>query len=315
MPKIQKQSGTAFLMAIIAISLFGTNAVALKVATDTMDPLVYASARYIGIGAILLLFLNNFRFLKKPGIIPKILIGSFLLMMYMVFFALGVSQSGALKAAIMSLITPVMVYIFSIILLHEPFIRRIVLGGLVALSGSIILIGLPVVLGQSVSFGDILLFLAYTALAAEIIHGKHMFRWVTTNELLSMRFAIGGIVLFGLVLFTSGPDVFLGGAPIAWIMLLYSTVIAGAIAHTLYFRALKNMRAEQTAPLFYIEPLVGTFLAAIVLGERIDLAVLVGAVIIVTGVSISHPHHNKLLFHYGHPKPRPKTSFFKNLRL
>ena len=299
MPKTKNMN--AFVLVILAMVLYGTNAVALKYASQSMDPIAYAALRSLFIGAILLVFVKTVSKIISVKIILKLLPGVMMIAAFFALNALGVSESGALKASILSLTIPVYVYIYAVTLLHEPVIKRILFGGILTLIGSILLVGLPILFGYSLLLSDLLLLASYAFIAGAIVHGKYTFKWLTTNEMLSMRFFLSGIVLSSYVLIFMGPETFTIGDGGAWLVLLYAITISGIIGNTLYYRGLSKLKAEQTAPLLYLDPMTGTLLATLLLGEQLELIAAFGVVIIITGVFISYPHHHHVLFNYLHP--------------
>lgn len=293
---------TALGLVIISLILSGTNAVALKFATNSIEPLVYAGIRALSVSAILLVFVGNYRKIFSRKIILRVLPGAFLLFMFLSLSATAIGQSGALKASVLSLTFPVFVYLYALVLLHEPLIKKIFIGGLITLSGSLLLIGAPALLGQPLLISDVMLLLGYASYAGVIIHAKYMFKWLTPNELLSIRFFISGLLLVAFALITSGPASFIVGDGSAWLTLIYSILFVGIISNTLYYRGLSRVKAEQTAPLLYLDPMTSALLAAVVLGESLDATAIIGATVILIGVVLSYPHHHHLLHHYMHPK-------------
>lgn len=311
--KIKKLNIDALGLLVIAMVLAGSNAVALKFATDTMEPFVFAGLRALATGIILLFFATNYRLIFSKKILLRLLPGVILILLFISLHAIGVSQSGALKASIYSLTIPVFVYIFSIALLHEPIIRRIFIGGLITLLGSLTMIGIPVIIGQDVIFSDILLLVCYASLAGAIIHGKYMFKWLTPNELLGARFFFSGAILTGYVFITMDTTVFTTGDPGAWAALAYAIIVVGIGANTFLYRGLSRARAEQAAPLMYIDPMTGALLATLLLGETLEMTALIGASIVIVGVIAAFPHHNHLLHHYLHPSPHRLKKFWRRL--
>lgn len=301
-------------LVISGLILAGSNSVALKFATGTMDPLVYAGIRAFAFGLILFLFVGNYKKVLSIKMLARNIPSVILLVGFLSMHAIGVSQSGALKASILSLSLPVFVYIFAITLLHEPLIKRILLGGIITLTGSVLMIGLPVIFGSTLLVSDALLLLAYACLAASIIHTKYLFQWLTTNELLSTRFLIGGIILIGYVLIFQKPSDFLLGNSEAWLVLLYGIIVVGVVANTLYYRGLAKVKAEQTAPLYFIDPMSGTILATVLIGEVLELAAVIGAMVIIAGVAVSYPHHHYVLHNYLHPRPHRLQRILHRLR-
>lgn len=175
------------------------------------------------------------------------------------------------------------------------------------------MIGLPVVLGQALLASDVYLLIGYAALAGAIIHAKYMFKWLTPNELLGSRFLLAGMLLVGYVLVASGPATFVDGAGGAWLALIFSIVIGGIVVNTLFYRGISKIRAEQAAPLMYIDPMSAAVLATLLLGETLDITALVGVAVIIIGVFISFPHHHRLMHHYFHPSPHRLKNFWRRL--
>lgn len=297
---------SAFTAAIIGNVLLGTNAVSTKIAIDfDMDPLFYVGLRAILIGLALLLLIKNFDFLRKPKAVGHLFISSALITLFITLAALGLELSSALKASLLSLTTPVSVYILSVLVLREPIIRRALYGGFVALIGALLVVGLPLVTGEVFVFGDLLLFVAYFFLAASIIHAKYIFKWVEPVAVVSIRFLIAGIVIFLGVLAWSGVGIALEPQPQAWLALLYGTVIVGIIGVTMYYTSLSKIKGEEAAPLYYLDPMTGVVMAALLLGDRLEASAVAGAAIVIAGVMIAHPHHGHLLHSYHIHNPHP----------
>ena len=60
-----------------------------------------------------------------------------------------------------------------------------------------------------------------------------------------------------------------------------------AVAYTLYFRGLRSAAASTAALMTLLEPLTGTILAAVLLGERLSATGIAGAVIIAAAVILT----------------------------
>lgn len=295
--KHKKVTLGAFSLAILANVLLGTNAVVIKIAAETMDPLLFSALRYILIAVILYLFITDFSFLRKKKLLLKLGLHSLLLLAFVTFWTVGVDRSGALKASLLSLVVPIFVYVFSVTFLREPLIKRAMVGCTVALLGSLLLIGLPTITGQMFQIGDLYILLAFFVFAIYVVHSKHLYIWLTPQVVTSFSMAIAGAMLLGLISLTKGVTVFSEDVRIAWLPLLYGVTVSGALGLSLFYGALKNMPAENAAPIFYVDPLTGSLAAAILLGEQLGTGSVIGAIVIIAGVIISHPYHMHLFHH------------------
>jgi drug/metabolite transporter (DMT)-like permease len=270
-----------------------------------MEPLFYGAARFLLIGLILLVFIRNFSFLREWRALKHLGISALLILGFISLFTIGVDLSSALKALLFSLTTPIWMYILSVLLLGEPIVKRALVGTLIALSGSLLLVGLPPLLGASLVLGDLLLLLAFLFLAASIISGKYLFYWMEPVAMISIRFLIAGTLILIMTLGWYGPGVVLEGSQEAWLALMYAVLLSGVAGLSLYYTSLRNLRGEQAAPLFYLDPAAGVLVAALFLGESLDLLSILGTLVVLAGVMISHPHHYSRFhrFHVPHPHP------------
>jgi drug/metabolite transporter (DMT)-like permease len=291
-----------YAQCVMASVIFGTAGIATKIAVESMHPLVYGGLINLFIGLILLLFIRNFNYLKNTKLTFNIVVNSLLMMLYIAFQTTGIMLSGPLKASILFLVTPIFMYFFSVILLHEPVIKRVIFGGLIALSGSLLIVGLPVLLGQSFAYGDVLLVSGYALIALIIIHMKYMFSFASPIELMGVRFTIAGAGLLTYVAAVFSPSLLTQGDASAWAMVAYGIVVTGVIAHVIYYKSLSRMKAEEVAPLSYLEPMTGSILAVFLLGESLGPASVIGVLIILIGVLFSSPYHASLFAHYHMPK-------------
>jgi DME family drug/metabolite transporter len=100
-----------------------------------------------------------------------------------------------------------------------------------------------------------------------------------------LGFAVGGTLLAAL----AGPTVGLGFRPRPATLGLLAALgaVPTAIAYTLYFRGLRTTAASTAAVMALLEPLTGTILATLLLGDRLNAAGVVGAVLLAGGVVLA----------------------------
>ncbi|HEY1626415.1 MAG TPA: DMT family transporter, partial [Streptosporangiaceae bacterium] len=106
-------------------------------------------------------------------------------------------------------------------------------------------------------------------------------------------FTGGGTVLLVIAALTSG--VAFTPRPAAIGLLVALGAGPTAMAYTLYFRGLRTMPASTAALLSLLEPLTGTLLAIALLGNRLDLAGIAGAVMLGSAVAMTARHRGGAL--------------------
>jgi len=294
--KIQRKHIGPFFLAVVASGLIGTNGVAAKYAIPDFEPITYLGIIFT-IAGILLGFFMIKGLPKIPRVMPKfhLLINVLLNLSYASFFFVGISKTSALKAALLVLTIPIFVYILSLLVLHEKFDRRAFIGVVIGLLGSLMVIGAPAISGDSILIGDVYVLIGYLSLAGLVIHSKFINRWLKPKVYVTYRTAIIG---FGLVIGSLALGQFPELSSVsteAWLAVAYGGIVSGAIALLLFYRSLRFIPAEQAATTFYADPLAGVLAATFFLGESISVETWIGALVVILGILIAHPIHNRLL--------------------
>jgi DME family drug/metabolite transporter len=98
-------------------------------------------------------------------------------------------------------------------------------------------------------------------------------------------FALGGLILLPVAAASGG----LGFTPGPATLGLLAALGTGptAVAYTLYFRGLRTAPAGTAAQLALLEPLTGTVLAALILGDRLGASGIAGAVILAAALVLA----------------------------
>jgi O-acetylserine/cysteine efflux transporter len=69
-------------------------------------------------------------------------------------------------------------------------------------------------------------------------------------------------------------------------MLAFVGVVGFYLAYMCWFSLLKQCRMDEAAPFILLMPVVGIFTAALVLGETVSLAQVIGGAVILAGLAI-----------------------------
>lgn len=283
-------------MHVTASIMLGLNAPAIKVALESFDPITLAGLRYFVAGMAIAIFYRKRLVRPTAKAQKKISISVILLVLFALALFNGFQYSTALKAGIFTLITPLATYIFAIVFLKEPLIKRALAGSIIGLVGSLFLIGAPLLTVGELRIGDLLFVTSSTLLGASFVYAKTIYRISRVESALSYRNIIGGGILL-IISFAMGStlpalsEIQLSSA----LGLVYLLIPGSAIAFVMFHESLKQMRAEETAPIFYLDPFA-TFVASfLLLGDRLTATDIIGAIIIITGVAFAHPHHHKVL--------------------
>ncbi|GAC1426073.1 MAG: DMT family transporter [Ktedonobacteraceae bacterium] len=179
---------------------------------------------------------------------------------------------------------------FSWLLLHERFqwhrVAMMLFGvvGVYLIVERSLLPNIPVGGGVWRIFGDMLVVLALIFEAFYTVRGKALL--VKHSPLLVISAAIVGSTLFWLPL--AGWEIVSFGwhplSPLGWISLCWLALIATVFGYLAWFQGLAKVDGSAAAVTLFIQPLIGTALAIVLLHEQLTPITLLGGFLIVTSV-------------------------------
>ncbi|MFT4532451.1 MAG: drug/metabolite transporter (DMT)-like permease [Candidatus Saccharimonadales bacterium] len=304
-----KQIGTHAGMILANIFSSGTS-IFVKGASSLFGTYLIGAIRYPVQGLIYLIIFPQARKRQSAPYYKQLMINSALMIVMVFAWLQAISRTQAIEVIVVALLTPVFVYIGSVVFLKERPNKRSILGTITALLGALILFAEPIYSSVGRVDGDIsgsiYNLISAIAFAAQIVQSKNVLKHVSETAMLAHRSLIVGFVFILLSIFTDSYGVLsrLELEPVLYLAAFI--IIPGVFGNMLFFRAIKKMKVEAVSSYMYIEPLIGVLLGYTLLGERFSVLGAIGAVTIVSGVVIAHPIHMHSLAHYRHPNAELK---------
>ncbi|HVV35493.1 MAG TPA: DMT family transporter [Acidimicrobiales bacterium] len=260
-----------------AALLFGSTFVVMRDSVKAAAPTAFLCARF-GIGAIALLLLARRRGpMPKGTLVPSVITASALLTGY-VLQTVGLQYTKTSTSAFITYLLVVLVPVFAAIQHREmpPFIVVIAVGvttcGLWLLTGGVDAIGK----GELLTLG---------CAAAYALHILLIERWTARVDVLWFMGIQLGVVSLGCFV----PGLVQGGYGFgwhAWWGAFYTGIGASAVALTLQAWGQAVLPPTRTALLLMLEPVSAAFIGYAV-GERIGAHGVLGAVLILVGVTVA----------------------------
>jgi drug/metabolite transporter (DMT)-like permease len=131
--------------------------------------------------------------------------------------------------------------------------------------------------------GIIFAFLAAIGCALLVTFSSHTMRTADPQALNFHCLAAGTVLFVAFLLITGGPSRFVTQA--GWLKLCVSSVTLG-VGYVTFFAGLEIIGPFKTAMLMNLEPVTTVILAAILLGERLSSVQLLGAGLVVMGITL-----------------------------
>jgi len=203
----------------------------------------------------------------------------------------GIAHSTATNAALLITVEPVAMILLSPWYLGERLSGRGAVGGALTIVGAVVVVvnGIPGVTEQLAPHwsGDLVLVLAGVAYATYSLLGRrglerHAPLGVTTRSLVWGAAAL---------LPVAGAEWASGARPVwtasAVTGTLYLAVVITALGYVAWNWALARVPAPRAAIFLNIQPIVGAFLGAVLLGEPLTPFTILGGALVVTGLAVA----------------------------
>jgi drug/metabolite transporter (DMT)-like permease len=195
---------------------------------------------------------------------------------------------------------PLWVALFSPLFLQENLSSKVVIGLLVAFSGSVV-VGLSSNCSLTSSgvmcsgfesmwsgnnfFGNLLALAGAFLSAGYLMAGRSVRDFLPLSVYTTVVYGIGSFVILLLILFTGTKVAGYSAQGYLWIIAL--ALIPQLVGHTLFNWALKYLAASYVSIALLGEPVGTIFLAAILLKEKPALLELMGGILILVGITIA----------------------------
>ena len=275
-------SKTATLGLLVCTLIWGATFVIVKISVETVDPLAFVLGRF----TIALIVLAAFSWtdlrahwkdhLPTSTLLGIVLFSGFILQVW------GLQRTSSSNAGFITGLSVVLVAILDVVVNKRlPTILGL-LGFLSALLGLVILS-----IGQSyiASFGNILVF------GCAVAFGLHVF-W---TDRYSKRFNVKVLTTeqIGIVVLMSLVGTILNGRPIsnasnyAFFGILYTGVLATALAYFLQTWSQKHADATHSAVVLSAEPVFAAVFAVVLMSESVTTQLVVGGSLVIMGMLLS----------------------------
>lgn len=279
--------GSLFL--ILASSIWGGMYVVVKVVVEVIPPLELVWMRYlialIALVIVSLVTKQKWKIERKHfGIILAISIIGYVISI--VTQETGTMLSSAQMGAIITSTTPAFMVVFASLILKEHLTFKKAISVALATVGVIIIVGLDDIDTSSILGGLSLVIAALTwALMSVLI--KLLPKDYSQIIVNIYAILIAFVVLTPFVI-SRLPKLNINDLmnPTIWGGLLYLGIISTAVAFLLWNRGLQMLNASGGGIFFFFQPVVGTLLGWLLLGETISATFWIGSLLIFIGVLI-----------------------------
>ena len=295
---MKKQLQTGYIALGLVSFLWGTTYIASRIGVQHMPGLFVAGLRQFSAGLILVTF-----FLARGYKIPDwrslrtiSIQGIFLLCLANGMLTWSLEYISGGLAAIIAALVPILITVFSILLLkHAKFTKLMIAGLLVGFAGIVLIFSdyLNQFANSSFAFGVGLAIASTICWAFGSVYGSNKKLPVDILFNVGLQMLIAGVIMLVICGF-SGKYVNPAHAGVAsWYALLYLVVFGSLIAYSAYVFAISKLPATLVSVYAYINPIVAVGLGWLLLNEKMNSSMLLGTLVTLGGVILVNREFKK----------------------
>lgn len=293
----EKGQGLSFsttdLWVLFLVTVWGVNFVAIKGAVGEMSALAFNALRF-GLGTLLMIalwrtFEGGARIERRDwlGIALLGIVGNTI---YQLTFIVAIKLSTASNTSLIVATSPIWTAILAALLRLDRLSWRSWLGIVLSFGGLYFVItagGEGFSLGSQTLAGDLLMLVGAAAWAVYTVLARPYLRKYSPTTFTAWTMAVGA------------PMVFLAGVPDllrtnfaalsvgTWLTLVFSALFAISFGYIIWNTGVKRLGQARTATYNNLPPIIALAIGALLLGEPLTPQKLIGAAVVLVGVTIT----------------------------
>jgi drug/metabolite transporter (DMT)-like permease len=203
------------------------------------------------------------------------------------FFVLGISMTTVSHAAIVIGLTPVTVLMLASVMGMERLGVLRLAGMFIALAGVALLQVSSSESGGANWVGDAFVYLASFTFAIFTVRGKQETSRLGGVVVNTFAYVGSAIAMLPVTIGYAASFAFEKVTWVAWASVLYMAVFPSVICYSIYYYALTHVPASRVAAFSYLQPLLATVMAILLLGERPTTGLVSGGALVLLGVFLA----------------------------
>ncbi len=280
-----------YLKLLFSMLVWGGTFTSARILGSELDPTISAFLRFL-LASVMLLTLLYY----KEGHFPRITFKQFTyvlgmgltgIAMYNLFFFYGLSRTEASRGSLITSINPLITALGAAIIFKEKFTLLRIFGFILCVTGAVLIISkgdLSSLLSKGVDSGDLAFLGCATSWAIYTLLGRFVGSQLSSLTAITYASTLGMLVLFASTYNKGLFDTITTLSLSVGVNLLYLSLLATVIGFVWFQDGVKHLGAAKAAVFIYLMPVSAVFWAWLILDEKITLILIIGALLVITGV-------------------------------
>ena len=284
-----------YIKLILTMIFWGGTFIAGRMLAGHVSPFCAAFLRFIAASSILLIVLyrKNHGFPRVPRrlFLPILFLSLTGIFSYNILFLWGLHSVDASRASVIIANNPIFIAVFASIIFQERLGMVKSLGVLVSVTGAVIAISkgdVAGLLGGAFGWGDVMIFGCVLSWVAFSLIGKTVIAHISPLTAITYASTVGALLLLFPAIM-DGIFANLGSYTFHdWGNILFLGIFGTALGFVWYYQGIEYIGATRAGLFINLVPISAIFMAFLLLGEPITVSLLVGTVLVLSGVYLTN---------------------------
>ena len=281
--------GATDLFMLLAVLIWAFNFSVIKIALKEFTPGSFNGPRLTIASLLLLIFLR----LKEGSVGPPrgdlfklVILGAIGNTFYQFLFINGIYRTSASTTSLILTMTPILIALLSALFIRERIHWVGWLGILTSFFGLYFVVfgnSAGISIGQNVLRGNLMILLGNLFWAIYTVFSKPLLERMSALRLTTLTLSFGTLFYLPLAAKEIAALDWSSLSARSWAALIFSAIFAIAMSYVFWYSSVKRVGNTKTGIYSNITPVLTVFFAQLFLGERIGLAKVIGALVIILG--------------------------------
>lgn len=284
-----------YILLLTTMMFWGGTFVTGRFLAASFHPFTIAFYRFLCASLVLLIFCSSKKRrlpkLSSIQVIKIIFLGLTGIFSYNYFFFAGLSLIEAGRASVIIAINPTITALLAPLFLKEEWNYRKFLGSSIAFLGALVVITkgqLSTLLSQGVGLGELYLLGAVLSWVSYTMLGKVALKKLSALHATTYACLMGTLFLAPFAFQKDAATFFSRASSYDYFCIFFLGALATALGFIWYYQAIQKIGAARTAAFINFAPPFGISSGAFFLGEKLDISLILGAIFVIIGVTLTN---------------------------
>lgn len=284
-----------YLKLFLTAVLWGGTFVAGRIVAQEVEPAAGSFLRF-AVASLLLVAMTRraegrLPIPKRRQMIPLLLLGLTGVAAYNIFFFLGLKIIPTSRASLIVATNPVFIALLSALLFKDHLTGTRMAGIALCLTGAVVVISrgdIMVLLNHGIGMGETFILGCIVSWVSYTLIGRGVLKEISPLVAVAYACLFGTIILAAPAVLEGMIPALPGYSSTSWLGILFLAILGTVIPFVWYYEGIKALGPTRAAVFINFVPVSGVLLGWMILDETINLSLVLGALLVISGAWLTN---------------------------